>query len=70
MLEGLRRLAREFDRIAMPRRGRYVGRPAIADESGVVDIPPPVQNPLPKVAAGLGVAILAGALLRRAARTR
>lgn len=68
MLEGLRRLARDFDRIAMPRRGRYVREPAIADERGVVALPPPVPDPLPRVLVGVGVALLAGALLRRSAR--
>lgn len=39
-----------------PRRGRYVDRPAIVDERGVVWVPPTVPDPLPRqlaVAAGL-----------------
>ena len=68
MLQGLRRLARDFDRVAVPRRGRYVGQPARADERGVVALPPAVPDPLPRMLLGLGVALLAGALLRRSIR--
>ena len=46
----LNRLARDFARIGMPADGRYVRRPAIADATGaVVEVPPPVSDPLPKV---------------------
>lgn len=38
---GLERLVREFDRIAIPAHGRYVRRPAIANEHGAVYVPPP-----------------------------
>ena len=41
--EGLRQLAEMFGEV-IPRRGRYVRRPAVADESGVVDLPPPVRD--------------------------
>lgn len=64
----LRRLARDFDQIALPRRGRYVERPAVADERGVVSVPPPVSDPLPRIMLGVGLALLAGAVLRRSAR--
>ena len=40
MREALHTLAREFDRVAVPREGRYVREPARADESGVTYIPP------------------------------
>lgn len=68
MLQGLRRLARDFDRIAVPPKGRYVREPALADESGVVSLPPPVPDPLPRVLLGVGLALLAGAALRRSTR--
>jgi glyoxylase-like metal-dependent hydrolase (beta-lactamase superfamily II) len=68
MLRGLQRLARDFDRLAVPRQGRYVGRPAIADESGVVHLPPPVPDPLPRILLGIGLGLLVGALLRRSMR--
>jgi hypothetical protein len=31
MREGLRRLARDFDELAVPKGGRYVGEPALAE---------------------------------------
>ncbi len=68
MLEGLRRLARDFDRLAVPVRGRYVRQPAVADESGVVSLPPPVPDPLPRLILGVGLALVAGAVFRRATR--
>ena len=40
MRDALHLLARDFDRIAVPEQGRYVGRPAQADESGPTDVPP------------------------------
>jgi glyoxylase-like metal-dependent hydrolase (beta-lactamase superfamily II) len=68
MLQELRRLARDFDRIAVPPRGRYVREPALADERGVVSLPPPVPDPLPRVLLGVGLVLLAGAALRRSTR--
>jgi glyoxylase-like metal-dependent hydrolase (beta-lactamase superfamily II) len=68
MLQELRRLARDFDRLAVPSHGRYVREPAITDETGVVALPPPVPDPLPRVLLGLGIALLASALLRRSTR--
>jgi glyoxylase-like metal-dependent hydrolase (beta-lactamase superfamily II) len=66
--EGLHRLARNFDRIAVPRRGRYVRQPAIADERGVVAVPPPVPDPLPRMLLGIGAGLLLAAALRRSTR--
>ena len=40
---GLRELAERFGD-AMPRRGRYVRRPALADATGVLSVPPPVLD--------------------------
>ncbi len=40
MRRALHELARDFDRIAVPEHGRYVGHPAMADESGTVSVPP------------------------------
>jgi hypothetical protein len=40
MREALHTLAREFDRVAVPERGRYVGRLVEADTSGVMYVPP------------------------------
>jgi glyoxylase-like metal-dependent hydrolase (beta-lactamase superfamily II) len=69
MLRDLERLAREFDRLAVPRTGRYVGTPAVMDETGVVAVPPTVPDPLPRVLVGVGLALLAGAMMRRPGRS-
>jgi glyoxylase-like metal-dependent hydrolase (beta-lactamase superfamily II) len=68
MRRELHRLAREFERIAVPSRGRYVGRPAVADASGVVSVPPSVPDPLPRVLLAVGVGLLLASLLRKSAR--
>ena len=57
-----------------PRHGRYVRRPAITDESGVVALPPAPFDPVPfATAAGLivaGVALGAGSFDKLTARKR
>ncbi|HXF26077.1 MAG TPA: MBL fold metallo-hydrolase, partial [Bryobacteraceae bacterium] len=65
--EQLRRLAREF---RMPRRGRYVAKGAHTDESGVISLPPKPSDPLPKIAAGVGFAALAGTAIALVKRRR
>ena len=65
MLQGLHRLARDFDRLAVPRQGRYVREPAVADERGVIAVPPAVPDPLPRILLGVGLALVAGVVLRR-----
>ena len=37
-------LAREFDRRARPKRGRYVAQPATTDEGGIVALPPSARS--------------------------
>jgi glyoxylase-like metal-dependent hydrolase (beta-lactamase superfamily II) len=65
---GLRRLADDFGRLAVPADGRYVARPAIADGSGVVSVPPmPAKQ---KVALGVGAGALAAGALSALARAR
>lgn len=49
-------LAEHFDKIARPSHGRYVRKPAIMNENGIVRLPPPVVSPGVKVAVGLAVA--------------
>ena len=61
MRRALHDLARDFGRLAVPRRGRYVRRRAIADERGVVVVPPPVADPLPKIVLGVAAVALTGA---------
>lgn len=62
---GLEALARDFDRLAVPPRGRYVGHPAVTDEHGVVSVPPPAPDPFLAVAGGIVVAVIGAALLSR-----
>ena len=65
----LRTLAKDFDRVGLPRKGRYVHQPAIVDHSGVVSLPPPIADPLPKVmalsATALGVMAVLSVRKRR-----
>lgn len=65
--EGLHALARDFDRVAVPAQGRYVGHPAIADAGGVVFVPPDTADPTPRLLWGLGagaaLGLAVGALL-------
>ncbi len=63
MQQEVRALARDFERLAVPRSGRYVVQPAVMDERGVVSVPPPVADPLPRTLAGVGAAAAAGAAL-------
>ena len=66
--EQLRALAEQFP---IPEKGRYVNEPARADENGITYLPPPVSDPLPKVAAGIGVAAAAaGVTAALVARSR
>lgn len=54
----LNRLARDFDRLAVPTDGRYVRHPAVADASGVRYVPPPVFPPAAVLlAVGAGAAV-------------
>ena len=49
-----------------PAEGRYVPEPAVADETGIVSLPPPVPDPFPlKVAAGAAAGLLVALLRRR-----
>lgn len=56
----LRRLASHFDEWARPSHGRYLDRPAITDESGVIQVPPPVVNAKALVFTGLAVGAVVG----------
>src|SRR3954447_6483026 len=67
MREELDALAEHFDAVERPRFGRYARQPALADESGVVMLPP---DPLPKILAGVGLAAAMAAVGWAAARPR
>jgi glyoxylase-like metal-dependent hydrolase (beta-lactamase superfamily II) len=67
----LRQLASQFDERARPAHGRYRDRPAIADERGVVELPPPEVSARTLALSGLALATTIGvvvALRRRSAR--
>jgi len=58
-------LVRDWDRLAVPRQGRYVRQPAVTSAAGVVRVPPAVTDPQLLALAGVGVAALAGLALMR-----
>ena len=68
MRADLHDLARDFHLRAVPHHGRYVNRPAVTDENGVVDVPPDVPHMLPIVLLGVGAGILAATILAHRAR--
>jgi glyoxylase-like metal-dependent hydrolase (beta-lactamase superfamily II) len=68
MLADLQYLARNFERLAVPQQGRYVGRPAVSDGRGVVALPPSVPDPLIRIALGLGLGLVLASLLKRSAQ--
>jgi glyoxylase-like metal-dependent hydrolase (beta-lactamase superfamily II) len=54
-------LAQNFDEIAVPKKGRYVREPARWNDDGAITyVPPPVFDPTPWLAAGIGAAVLLG----------
>jgi glyoxylase-like metal-dependent hydrolase (beta-lactamase superfamily II) len=54
------KLAAFAEDFVAPQHGRYVGEPARFDERGVAWLPPAPPDPLPKAAAVVGTALLAG----------
>jgi len=56
---GLTELLEHWDEL-IPRYGRYVGSPAVADERGIEYVPPPVVDRFGLAVAGIGLAALAG----------
>jgi hypothetical protein len=68
MRQQLGHLARNFEHFKPP-RGRYIDAPALADERGVISVPP--QHDTGRAAVAIGVAAaVAGATLMAAARAR
>lgn len=59
-------LARDFDRRARPRKGRYVNQPVATDEDGIVMLPPERTRGVPWAAmSGVAAAAVAGTWLFR-----
>lgn len=53
MRRELRRLAENFEQIAVPAHSRYADEPVIADENGIRQVPPPtISGQVPKIIAG------------------
>jgi glyoxylase-like metal-dependent hydrolase (beta-lactamase superfamily II) len=64
--EQLAQLARDFDRMVKPKKGRYVREPAIPNEEGVVYVPPPLGGTVPwGTVSGVAAAAVAGTWLVR-----
>ncbi|RYU77134.1 MBL fold metallo-hydrolase [Hymenobacter persicinus] len=61
----LHELSAHFDQVAVPAQGRYVGHPAVTDETGVVAVPPRPEAPLPKWIIGAALVGGLGYLLLR-----
>ena len=65
---GLEHLVEHFEE-EMPGKGRYIGKSVYADERGVIFVPPPEPDPLPKVLGAIaltaGVALIAAKLTKR-----
>ncbi len=70
--EALLELARNFDYLAVPRHGRHVRQPVLADDNGIIVVAQPrgAAKPWPALAAVALVAAGAGILARRARRVR
>ncbi len=65
MREALRQLANDFQRAAVPAQGRYVGHPAVTDETGVVSLPRPVPGlGIPGALLGLAAALALGGVIQ------
>ncbi|WP_076422376.1 MBL fold metallo-hydrolase [Pontibacter lucknowensis] len=63
LMQQLESLVKDFWSVAVPGHGRYVHEPAIADEQGVLSVPPAPDNTIPKVLAATGLVALAGVAL-------
>ncbi|MGI8469893.1 MAG: MBL fold metallo-hydrolase [Pyrinomonadaceae bacterium] len=46
-----------------PKKGRYVNKPAVTDENGIVALPPPVSDPVRQIMIGAAIGTAAGLLL-------
>lgn len=53
----LHELADNFEQVAIPAKGRYVGHPAAADEMGVTYIPPYISSGILKATVGIAAAL-------------
>lgn len=68
--EQIEALAANFDRWARPETGRYVRQPAVTDERGIVSLPPPATNPVPRALAIAGISAAVFLMIRQARAAR
>ncbi len=68
MRAALHELSRRFEDLALPRRGRYVGRRALAGPGGVVSLPSAMGPSGSQTLLGAALLLLAGTVLLRARR--
>ncbi|HEX4793658.1 MAG TPA: MBL fold metallo-hydrolase [Humisphaera sp.] len=61
--DDLNELLAHFDELARPRHGRYVNAPAATDETGVVSVPPEVDDPFPRLLGALALGAMIGLAL-------
>lgn len=59
----LAELLANWDRVSLPRHGRYVRQPAVANDQGVVSVPPAVADPHLQTLALVGIAVALGSVL-------
>jgi hypothetical protein len=58
------------DNFPVPDYGRYVHQPAVANEDGIIHLPPPVPDPVKRAGAAIGGAALVGLTAAIAGRKR
>lgn len=68
--ETARRLKEFAENFAPPPKGRYVNEPAVADENGIVALPPPVADPIRQIVIGTAIVAAAGLLFTRLKKRR
>ena len=56
----LDQLVHDFDTNEVPEGGRYVRQPAVTDEQGIVDMPPPISY---HVARAIGIGVIVGTVM-------
>ncbi len=65
MRSELNQLVHDWSKVAVPAHGRYVNRPALMDEGGVVSVPSSVWDPTLLKLAALGLGAVAGGIVLR-----
>jgi glyoxylase-like metal-dependent hydrolase (beta-lactamase superfamily II) len=65
---GLNFLANRFEKVAVPKHGRYVGHAAISDENGVRYIPPVISTKRTKAALAIAAALVGFLVVSKATK--